>query len=503
MQDAMVRVHQKGWVRMMQKLVLTGVITMVAACFAGCSGTDEGIVGPVEVDIPFITDDEGGVLIFHGVNLGSAKALPLHEPDITQWDAEHMALDWGFNMVRFLIFWDGVEPEPGVYDTDYFDRIEKYLDWFAAWDISIMLDMHQDVYAAKFCCDGAPDWAIRDDGLPFTLQGQWFLNYFEPAVQRAFDNFWNYEGEHSDLQDHYADMWAEVARRFKDHPAVVGYDIMNEPHPGSASDPFEMLGTENPDGPSPGFDQEKLGPFYQRVINRIRQVDPNGWIFYEARYGAPGNGLPSYLPVLDDPREGVPRIVYAPHLYSVSLEAAQAYNPETDKTIVNWEKHRKAEAAAQGCTMVLGEWGLDPEWPNALQFMAEVLAMADRLMAGWTYWAYEPGGWSFLNPDRTERESVNQVVRVYPRRIAGVPVSFGYDPDTRFFRLEFTDHPDITGPTRIYVPETRFYPDGFEVEVVGEDDTWSQQWDDGREILTITTIKTGGTHVVEIRAKNQ
>ncbi|MBL6976020.1 MAG: hypothetical protein ISR64_09840 [Deltaproteobacteria bacterium] len=59
----------------------------------GCGGTDrDEIAGPVEIDIPFITDNDGGVLIFHGGNLGSAKALPLHEPDITEWDVEHMPL---------------------------------------------------------------------------------------------------------------------------------------------------------------------------------------------------------------------------------------------------------------------------------------------------------------------------------------------------------------------------------------------------------------------------
>jgi endoglycosylceramidase len=51
-------------------------------------------------------------------------------------------------------------------------------------------------------------------------------------VIRAFDNFWNYE-EHPELQDHYAAMWAHVAERFRDHPAVIGYDLMNEPWQGS------------------------------------------------------------------------------------------------------------------------------------------------------------------------------------------------------------------------------------------------------------------------------
>jgi len=475
-------------------------LILMAALLCGCS--DNGPAGPVEVDIPFITDDQGRVLIFHGVNMGSAKALPLHEPDITQQDVERMVFDWGFNLVRFLIFWDGVEPEPGVYDTDYFDRIQVYLDWFAAMDIYVMLDMHQDVYAARFCCDGAPDWAIRDDDLPFTQQDMWAMNYFEPAVQRSFDNFWDADGPHGDLQVHYADMWAAVAERFLDHPAVIGYDIMNEPHPGSDADPFEMLGNENPDGPSPGFDREKLAPFYQGVIDRIRQVDPDRWIFYEPRYGAPGNGLPSYLPVLNDPRDGPPRIAYAPHLYSVKLEAFQAYYPDTDTTITDWEEHRKTEAEAQGSAIVIGEWGLHQDWPNAMLFMDEVVTMADRLMAGWTYWDYHPGGWSFLNPDRTERDSINHIVRTYPQRIAGVPESFSYDPETRVFRLEFTDHQDIVGPTEIYVPKKRFYPEGLELEVVDEEGDWSFEWDEAREIVSITTDRDGVTHVIEIRPKS-
>ena len=52
----------------------------------------------------------------------------------------------------------------------------------------------------------------------------------------AFDNFFDYEGEYPYLQDHFADAWAAVVTRFKDHPAVIGYDILNEPSPGSVYD---------------------------------------------------------------------------------------------------------------------------------------------------------------------------------------------------------------------------------------------------------------------------
>lgn len=209
------------------------------ALLPACHGGEAEVGDPV--GLPFITDGQGRVLILHGVNvMSSSKSDPLRMPNITEADALRMARDWGFNFVRFLIFWDAAEPAPGDFDEHYFDRIEERLDWFHRAGIAVVLDMHQDVYAQRFCCDGAPDWAIRDDGLPFHQRDLWAMNYFEPAVQRAFDNFWNYEGPHSDLQDHYADTWAAVAARFRDHPAVIGYDLMNEPHPGSAVDVLEL-----------------------------------------------------------------------------------------------------------------------------------------------------------------------------------------------------------------------------------------------------------------------
>ena len=35
----------------------------------------------------------------------------------------------------------------------------------ADYNISVLLDMHQDVLSAKFCGEGAPDWAIETGGL--------------------------------------------------------------------------------------------------------------------------------------------------------------------------------------------------------------------------------------------------------------------------------------------------------------------------------------------------
>ncbi len=455
-------------------------------------------------DFPYIVDDQGRVMILHGINVMSAsKGAEDRMPPIDESVVQRLSADWGFNLSRFLIFWDHVEPSPGEIDQAYLDDVELRLDWHADAGVYVLLDMHQDVYAERFCCDGAPEWAIRDDGEPFEMQSQWFANYFQPAVIRSFDNFWLYDdGEHADLQDHYADMWAAVVERFKDHPAVLGYDIMNEPSPGSANDATELLGEENPAGTHPDFDVDYFQPFYQRVIDRIRQVDNDGWIFFEPRYGAPAGGTPNYMGALTDPRPEGNRLVYAPHLYSLLLEATNTYNPDMDPTIPNWERNRVEEMAAWNCPMIIGEWGFDSSWENADQSYLDILAMADRVSHGWTYWSLDPGGWGMVDGDWNEKPPADYLVHPYPQRIAGVPQSYGYDPDTRVMHLQFVDREGVTGPTEIYVAAGRHYPDGWELVVGDAEGSWTSSFDETTEILTLETTPGDGVHEIEIRPQS-
>lgn len=447
----------------------------------------------------FLTDSQGRALILHGANVGS-KDPPDHVPAITTDDVARMANVWGFNFVRYLIFWDAAEPTRGAINAAYLDAVAAKLDWFAAQHIYVMLDMHQDVYARRYCCDGAPEWAIVDDGQPFALQTLWSLNYLQPAVERAFDNFWAYDGAHRDLQDHYGDVWTAVARRFRDHPAVIGYDLMNEPSPGSLFDPLEPVRGvgAGPESMSARFDRTLLAPFYQRLITRIRAVDPDRYIFFEPRFGAAGAGAVQYFPELTDPRAGESRVVFAPHLYSLSYEANSVYTPATDFTVTRWEAARAEETRAQNWPIVMGEFGMDQTFPGGVRYLDEVLQMADRMMISWAYWAWSPGTWGFWDPvTSTERPNIAQLVRVYPQRVAGTPTRWSWSRETRAFSLTFTGSTAVTAPTEIFIPSARFYPTGYTVASSDADGTWSQSWDAARQVLSVTT-SGAGSHTITI-----
>ncbi len=462
-------------------------------------GTDAGPPPPRQ----FITDDQGRALILHGINDGTAKDDPEYSPSFDEADVQRLTDEWGFDFDRYLVFWEAAEPTPGHIDDAYLDRIQTRLDWAAAHGMLVMLDMHQDVYARRFCCDGAPSWAIRDDGAAFTLQSIWSLNYWQPAVQNAFDHFWAYDAADRDLQDHFGDVLVALATRFHDHPALLGFDVFNEPSGGSAIDVNEIQRgvSPGPSSPTSIFDQTRLIPFYQRMIERIRAVDEDHWIFFEPRFGAAGSGAVQYFPPLVDPRPGEPRIVYAPHLYSIAYEAASQYRP-TDRTVARWEAARIEESRAHNYPILLGEFGMDRTFPGAEQYLDDVLEMADRQQLSWAYWAYSPGTWGFWDPvTMTEQSNIDQLVRVYPQRVAGTPTGWSWDRHAHVFTLTFDTRAGVTGPTEIFVPSERFFPAGFVVTSTDPEGSWTQSFDAERHRLSITTSETVASHAFTVRSR--
>ena len=183
-------------------------------------------------------DEYGRERIFYGVNIVDKRKNS--EDNKYEFNIDDKLLGdmsaRGLNLIRLGTTWSMIEPEPGKYNDEYLDDMYRIFDLCAAHGVYVLFDMHQDLYSPRCYGDGAPDWAtITDPYKPKEPKLVWAAGYFwGKATQRAFDNFWdNREYNGKGLIDYFAAMWQHVAARFADHPALFGFDMLNEPFLGS------------------------------------------------------------------------------------------------------------------------------------------------------------------------------------------------------------------------------------------------------------------------------
>jgi endoglycosylceramidase len=299
-------------------------------------------------------------------------------------------------------------------------------------------------------------------------------------------NAWEHLYEDQDLRDAQAATWALVAERFGDHPAVIGYDLLNEP-----------FGKQRPDesllDAASRLQATQLTDMYQRLVDAMRPGDPDGWMFVEAPNVA-SIGLPVTLGAIDDDR-----VVFFPHMYDADIETATYTSGEAELDLSFFETYEaliRTYPEEHGVPMMVGEWGLAaPERPGMGTFVDESLALMDRVGSGWTVFTWCRGdGYCPIDDEGSDRPNIGRIVRPWARAIAGAPTSFSYDPDTEVLTVAFTDG-DATGPTEIVVPPGS-YPDGWQVVTGDAEGTWEHRFDEDAGVLSVTTPDTGGDHVV-------
>jgi endoglycosylceramidase len=455
---------------MRKQLAKTRCALALCAGLAGCAipaSAQAGLAVPLAHAGRWITDAHGRVVILHGTNM--VYKLAPYYPAAAGFDAKDAAFlrSIGFNAVRVGIIWKAVEPQPGVYDDAYLEQIEQTVALLAQRGIVSLLDFHQDMYNEKYQGEGFPDWAVQDEGLPNEPKVGFPNNYFvNPALQRAFDNFWaNKPGPGGiGLQDRYAAAWAHVAQRFATNHDVLGYEVLNEPFMGS-----EWQTCANTEG-CPLFDQ-KLDAFNHRVNQAIRAADQRTLVWYEPN-PAFNFGANTHVTSLG-PRSG-----FAFHDYCLANEAQGC--PTQEITMTNADKY----VAGSGDALLLDEWGAT----SGLTDLHKMVALADQHMVPWTEWAYclcgdpttagqdqgmiqeasKPPSGENLNS-----ATVKALVEPYPQLISGTPLSWGFDRESGTFSFHYsTQSADATrsfragSVTQIAAPKLS-YPSGYAVQVSG------------------------------------
>lgn len=460
----------------MRKVIL--FLAVVGVLITACQKSDhEGgkpTIAPLHTDGRWFKDAQGRVVIMRGINMQNSVKRAPHDYNITEEDFD-IIYRWGFNVIRLLLIWEAIEPEPGVFDENFFKKVDQIIEWAEERGIFVLLDMHQDLYGPAFGGDGAPVWASRTD-IPFKWNDPWGLNYFSKAVIESYNTFWS----SNELQEHFIQSWLKAVERYNTRAIVIGYDLYNEPFFGSI--------------PPWDFERYYLGPFQDKVASRIRKLDPDRIIFYEPFIFSSG-GLATFLP----PPAIKTNVALAPHFYDPVLGLVHQLPYDNNPArIHNMMALRDRECIGLGnIPWFLGEFGIG-SGANADQYVHDIYDALEKFMASGTYWDYGRNDYMApLDSNGNERPRVNEMVRPYAMRIAGEPISFSFDQFTKVFTLTYKNSPTATGATEIFIPEARHYPNGFIVQ--SNDIYWRYEYD-GR-ILKYYHDPNVYTHTITVRQR--
>ena len=377
----------------------------------GHSGDGVAIpTNPAWVDAPghqlsvgggWIINSDGQVVILHGVN--EVYKVPPYTPaggGFSAADAAALAAA-GVTEVRIGLLWEGVEPKAGVIDYDYLASVAQTVAMLAKYHIVSLLDMHQDLYSDHVsgdgAGDGAPAWAVDTGGLATPDDGFPWTYGLSAGENHAWDSFWANDsvgGLH--LEDAYAHMWQAVAAYFTGNPAVAGYEIMNEPWPGS-----DWLSTLL--GGS-GFDTQTLTPFYNQIDAAIRSVDPTTTVYFEPTTLTGNLPVATHLGTVDDHNS-----VFAFHDYctTTALIPGSALGCGLWETVIQDEAQDYARD--HGIPAEITEFG---ETTNSASIL-DTLSESAHNDLGWLFWDYDlakgaPGVMGLLEQS-------------YPQLVSGIP----------------------------------------------------------------------------------
>ena len=204
-------------------------------------------------------------------------------------------------------------------NQDGFARIDSVIKWCKEEGLYIILDMHD-----------APGGQTGDN------------------IDDSYGYPWLFESEES--QQLFCEIWEKIANRYKDEPAILGYDLLNEPIATHFNNKEEI--------------NKHLVPVYKKGIESIRSVDKNHIILLG---GAQWN---SNFTMFDE-KAIDSKMMYTCHRYWCDTLQTNLQDFVDFRTKVN-------------LPLYMGETGENTdEWVGAFRRLME------RNNMGWHFWPYK------------------------------------------------------------------------------------------------------------------
>ena len=227
----------------------------------------------------------------------------------------------GFNTVRVPLNWR-LFVEPGPDGADRFEGagwslLDRLVRWCSAIGLRVIIDLH--------AAPGGQTGVNHDDGPGFPL------TFYVPRYRQQT-----------------IALWRQLAAHYQGEPAILGYDLLNEP-----ISPYSDVNYLNP----------QLEPLYRDIVAAIRSVDPNHVVLLAgAQWG-------TNFAVFDRPFDS--NAVYTYHKFWI--------NPTRDgvQEYLNFSNRWKVP-------VLIGETGeFNNSWNKKFRQLHE------RFGIGWIFWPYK------------------------------------------------------------------------------------------------------------------
>jgi GNAT superfamily N-acetyltransferase len=271
----------------------------------------------------------------------------------------------GFNTVRIPLHWNLFMTPDGTMQGEGWALLDRVLGWVKEAGLYAIVDLH--------AAPGGQTGINHDDGPGYPLM------FYVPRDR-----------------DLTVRLWRAIAERYRGNPAILGYDLLNEPIA-----PYHDVATLNP----------RLEPFYKRLTTAIREVDPGRIVFLAA--GQWSSSFDMFGPPFAD------NLAYTYHSFwaSTKRDAIQRH--------LNF-------SARYDVPLFLGETGeLTDEWN------ADFRALHEAQGIGWSFWTYKnmdtpstvvsvprPEGWSeivaYADGTRADRPPDALIARAIGQYLDGI-----------------------------------------------------------------------------------
>jgi endoglucanase len=271
----------------------------------------------------------------------------------------------GFNTVRIPLHWRLFMDADGNITGEGWGLLDRALDWIREAGLYAIVDVH--------AAPGGQTGINHDDGPGYPLM------FYVPRDRQLT-----------------VKLWRAIARRYAGNPAILGYDILNEPIA-----PYHDVSTLNP----------RLEPFYKEVTAAIREEDPGRIVILAG--GQWSSSFDMFGPPFAD------NLAYTYHSFWASTKRDSI------------QRHLNF-ASRYDVPLFLGETGeLTDEWNARFRHLHETHGI------GWAFWTYKnlatpstvisiprPDGWNeivaFADGKRTDKPDEAVIDRAIAQYLDGI-----------------------------------------------------------------------------------